>query len=99
MTRNILTILMFLVVSLFFWEGLSLSYSNTPIGYKNITAPEVKMMLDKKGAMVIHVLSQMEYDIQHIPGTINIPLEEMETTKWLPEDKNAPVILYCMGLG
>jgi len=66
-------------------------------GYKKISAPEVKNMLDERKAVVVHVLSQIEYEIQHIPGSINIPIVAVETSDKLPKEKNTPLVFYCMG--
>lgn len=66
--------------------------------YKDITAPEVKAMLDEGKTLVIHVLSEIEYNVQHISGSINIPITDMKTTDKLPKDKNIPLIFYCMGV-
>ena len=67
-------------------------------GYKKITAPEVKEMIDEGRCVLIHVLSKIEYDMQHISGSINIPITTMQSTTTLPKDKNTPIIFYCMGL-
>jgi len=66
-------------------------------GYKEISAPEVKNLVEERKAVVVNLLSQIEYEIQHISGSINIPVIAIETTGKLPEDKNAPLVLYCMG--
>jgi rhodanese-related sulfurtransferase len=66
-------------------------------GIKNLTAPEVKSMIDRGDSILVHVLSELEYDIQHVTGSINIPVIEMETTEKLPRNKNIPLIFYCMG--
>jgi len=68
-----------------------------PEGYKVISSPEVKNLLEKRKAVVVNLLSQIEYEIQHISGSINIPIIAIETTDKLPEDKNTPLVLYCMG--
>jgi rhodanese-related sulfurtransferase len=65
--------------------------------YQIITAPEVKDAVDTGWAVVIHVLSEIEFNIQHIPKSINIPITQMRTTNKLPPDKNTPLIFYCMG--
>ncbi len=65
--------------------------------FQEITAPEVKHKLDSGEGLLIHVLTELEYDAQHIPNSINIPVVEMETTDKLPKDKGMPVIFYCMG--
>ncbi len=66
-------------------------------GYKEISAPEVKNLIEERKAVVVNLLSQIEYEIQHISGSINIPVIAIEATDKLPEDKNAPLVLYCMG--
>ena len=66
-------------------------------GYTVITAPELKTMLEENKGLLIHTLSKIEYEIQHIEGSINIPVVEMNTTTQLPEDKAMPLIFYCMG--
>ena len=70
----------------------------TPPTLSPITAPEVKGMIagDSK-VMLIHTLSSIEFLIQHIPGSINIPTNKIATTTLLPADKNASLIFYCMG--
>jgi len=65
---------------------------------KDISAPEVKNMLFNGKALVVHVMSSFEYDIQHIEKSINIPVNKIEEQQEkLPKDKNYPVIFYCMG--
>jgi len=65
---------------------------------KDISAPEVKNMLFKGSAQVIHVMSSFEYDIQHIEKSINIPVNKLlDQQDKLPKDKAFPIIFYCMG--
>ena len=47
------------------------------------------------GAQVVEVLPQDEYDDEHLPGAINIPLKTLtrETSSQL--DRNRPIITYC----
>lgn len=66
-------------------------------GYSEITAPELKTMLEEKKCLLINSLSKIEYEIQHIEGSINIPVVEMDTTDLLPNDKAMPLIFYCLG--
>lgn len=66
-------------------------------GYSEITAPEVKKMVAEGNCVLIHSLSRIEFEIQHIEHSINIPVVEMETTSLLPTDKSTPLIFYCMG--
>ncbi len=65
--------------------------------FKEISAPEVENMLESGQAVLVHVLSKTEYEMQHIPDSINIPIIHMKTTKTLPRDKTTPLIFYGMG--
>jgi rhodanese-related sulfurtransferase len=64
---------------------------------RTLTAPEVKEMVARDNALLIHVLSRIEFDMQHIPGSINIPITELATSNALPADTDRPLIFYCMG--
>lgn len=63
----------------------------------NLTAPEVKKMVEEDGALLIHVLSQIEFEIQHIPNSINIPITQVANSDKLPSQLDKPLIFYCMG--
>lgn len=65
--------------------------------YKEISAPEVKNLIEEGKAVVVNLLSQIEHKIQHIPGSINIPVIAIETTDNLPKEKDTPLVFYCMG--
>jgi rhodanese-related sulfurtransferase len=49
----------------------------------------------ENGAQLIDVLPREEYEEEHLPGAISIPLKELnrETTSRLQPD--VPVIVYC----
>ncbi len=65
---------------------------------KEISAPEVKNLLDHDKALAVHVLSSFEYDIQHIAKSINIPVNKFEQQQEkLSKDKKFPIVFYCMG--
>ncbi|NNF98282.1 MAG: rhodanese-like domain-containing protein [Desulfobacteraceae bacterium] len=64
---------------------------------RRISAPEVKNLVETDQALLIHVLSEIEFEFQHIPKSINIPIIKMASTNLLPLDKNRPLIFYCMG--
>ena len=48
-----------------------------------------------EGAQLVEVLPEAEYEDEHLPGAINIPLKRLdrETTRQL--DRDRPVIAYC----
>jgi rhodanese-related sulfurtransferase len=50
--------------------------------------------LMRKGAQVVEVLAREEYEEDHLPGAIHLPLRRIETdTGRLDPDR--PVIVYC----
>ncbi len=65
-------------------------------GYHKITAPEVQGMMKNNNIVIINTLSEIEYELQHIPGSINIPINTLGTPGVLPEDTKTPLIFYCM---
>ena len=46
--------------------------------YQKISVPEVKHLLESGNALAVNVLSEIEFNIQHITGSINIPISKME---------------------
>lgn len=69
-----------------------------PEGVVAITAPEVRRMVEDDTVLFVNVLSHIEYEMQHIPGSINIPLDELGQPGRLPDDKDASIIFYCNGM-
>jgi len=51
--------------------------------------------LVRQGAQLVDVLGAKEYEAEHIPGAINIPLKNLDraAAKWLGSRR--PVISYC----
>jgi rhodanese-related sulfurtransferase len=56
---------------------------------------ELQRLLAEQQAQLIEVLPAAEYEDEHLPGAINIPLKELdhETTQGL--DRSRPVVAYC----
>jgi rhodanese-related sulfurtransferase len=56
---------------------------------------EVCRLVEEEAGQLVDVLLREEYEEEHLPGAINIPLKELDrdTTKRLQRD--APVIVYC----
>ncbi len=59
-----------------------------------ISRDEVRTLVED-GAQLVEVLPSAEYEDEHLPGAINIPLKELnrETSGRLRKD--FPVIVYC----
>jgi len=86
--------LFFVLMSLHHFTGANAG----DIDCKDISAPEVKNLLDHDKAVVVNVLSSFEYDIQHIEKSISIPVNKITEQKdKLPKDKGFSVVFYCMG--
>ena len=51
--------------------------------------------LQKHGAQVLEVLPQNEFDEQHIPGAISLPLSKFKPAELAKLDKNRAIIVYC----
>lgn len=47
------------------------------------------------GAQIVEVLGAEEFDDDHLPGAVNIPLRRIETDGPMRLDKNEPVVVYC----
>ena len=48
-----------------------------------------------KGAQLVDVLPAEDYELDHIPGAINIPLREINAQTLAKLSKDRPVIVYC----
>ena len=59
-----------------------------------IDRSRVREML-KGDAQLVEVLPRREYDEEHLPGAISIPLRELSRTTTSLLDKTRPIIVYC----
>jgi len=55
---------------------------------------EVQRLL-AEGAQLVEVLPQAEYEEQHLPGAINIPLKTLDAESARRLERGRPVIVYC----
>jgi rhodanese-related sulfurtransferase len=51
--------------------------------------------LMKEGAQLVEVLPKEEYDEEHLPGAISIPLRKIDLEAPDRLDPERPVIVYC----
>lgn len=61
---------------------------------REVFREEVRELLDG-GAQLVDVLPSAEYEEDHLPGAINIPLKELDRETTAPLRRDAPVIVYC----
>lgn len=59
---------------------------------------DVRRLL-KDGAQLVDVLSADEFEQDHLPGAINIPLKQLDATTAARLDRNRPVVVYCNDFG
>lgn len=48
-----------------------------------------------EGAQLVDVLPENDYEQDHLPGAINIPLPKLDRESTAHLDKDRPVIVYC----
>ena len=51
--------------------------------------------LTATGAQLVEVLPPEEYEDEHLPGAINIPLKTLDAATARQLDPQRPVIVYC----
>ena len=49
----------------------------------------------RAGAQLVEVLPGAEYEDEHLPGAVNIPLKELTAETAAQLDRARPVIVYC----
>ncbi len=55
---------------------------------------DVRKLLED-GAQLVDVLPREEYEEDHLPGAVNIPLKELNRETAARLRRDAPVIVYC----
>ncbi|MBA2699418.1 MAG: rhodanese-like domain-containing protein [Nocardioidaceae bacterium] len=61
---------------------------------RSIDLQHVKRLLDE-GAQLVEVLPPVEYDEEHLPGAVNIPLKTLNAAGAKQLDRVKPVVKYC----
>ncbi len=59
---------------------------------------EVKQLVEQ-GAQLVDVLGEDEFEHDHLPGAINIPLKQLDASTAARLDRDRPVIVYCNDFG
>jgi len=71
-----------------------------PLGWKvedggmQITRDEVRRLVEA-GAQLVEVLPRDEFDEEHLPGAISLPLKSLTAGTSAVLDRSRPVIVYC----
>lgn len=80
-----------LITILFILIVLAYMYSMT--GEQKISPEQAKKLIEK-GAKVVDVRTNIEWNLGHFPGAFHIPATQLKNTK-LPFSKDDVVIIYC----
>ncbi len=59
-----------------------------------IEVGDVRDLMDR-GAQVLEVLPPREYEEEHLPGAINIPLKSLTPEAAARLDRTRPIVVYC----
>ena len=60
-----------------------------------IDRDEVHRLLQDEQAQLVEVLPADEYEDEHLPGAINIPLKTLDAQAAVTLERERPVIVYC----
>ena len=61
----------------------------------NNIGTEEAQRLHRDGAQFVEVLGKSEYDDEHLPGAIHIPLRKLDEEASRLLDPGRPVVVYC----
>lgn len=61
---------------------------------KGIDRDEVQRLV-VTGAQIVEVLAAEEYEDEHLPGAISLPLRRLDAEAPNVLDRNRPVVVYC----
>jgi rhodanese-related sulfurtransferase len=61
---------------------------------QEIEIDQVRPLLDE-GVQQVEVLPPAEFEEEHLPGAINVPLKQMTEEATASLDKDRPIIVYC----
>ena len=60
-----------------------------------IDRDDVQRLLREEHAQLVEVLPADEFEDEHLPGAINIPLKTLDAESTVSLDPQRPVIVYC----
>jgi rhodanese-related sulfurtransferase len=62
---------------------------------RQIDRRELRRLVAEDGAQLVEVLPHREFDEEHLPGAINIPLARIGREASSRLDPQRPVVVYC----
>ncbi len=61
-----------------------------------VSPDEAKRLVKEEGARLVDVRSEAEYGGGHLPGSINLPLQQLDGKASKLGAKDKPVVVYCL---
>ena len=62
---------------------------------REILRKEVQRLVAEAEAQLVEVLPRQEYETEHLPGAIHLPLTELTRATAAKLRRDRPVIVYC----
>ena len=62
--------------------------------HKIVGRDQVQRLM-REGAQIVEVLPREDYEQEHLPGAINIPLKELDPKAASSLRKDRPIVVYC----
>lgn len=60
-----------------------------------IDRSQLRRLLDEDRAQLVEVLPRHEYDEEHLPGAVHLPLKGLDAAAARVLDITRPVVVYC----
>jgi rhodanese-related sulfurtransferase len=60
-----------------------------------IDRDDVRRLVREEDAQLVEVLPADEFEDEHLPGAINVPLKTLDAQSTASLDPQRPVIVYC----
>ena len=60
-----------------------------------VTTEELRRMVESGDPQLVEVLPAADYDQEHLPGAISLPLPDLDPTAAERLDRDRPVVTYC----
>lgn len=68
--------------------------SSPPVRTTRIDRRRVQELV-RAGAQLVEVLPAEDYEDEHLPGAVSLPLKELDETSAARLSRDRPVIVYC----
>jgi phage shock protein E len=56
---------------------------------------QLRSLLDQGDVQLVEVLPAEEYEEEHLPGAVNVPLKTLDAGSVAGLDRSRPVVVYC----